>query len=452
MLLKRLVGDKAFYKEAIMIALPIMLQQFVTSFVNLIDNIMIGSVGANALTGVTVANKFYTVFNSTMFGLCGAAGIFIAQYYGAKDHQKCQRVFNINLDGCLIIALLYSLAAALFPNAILGLFTKTPAIVDLGHDYLSIIKYSYLPYALSFTVVMSLRAVAINAIQLKVGFLTVGVNTLLNYCLIYGHFGFPQLGVRGAAIATLVARLVEMAVYTVILLREKHFFSLDVSGLMHVDIKMVKSMISKAIPLTLNEIMFSVGLAMVFKSYMRVNEYLVAAITVVDTVVNIAFIIFGGLSSAVSILIGKRLGANQLQEAKDNALKLIAFGTVISMVIGFILYIVAAYIPGLYQLDDEINQTITTLLRIKSFLLPVYVINVCAFFTLRAGGDAKSTLLMDSGFLWGVSVLVSTGLSLFTSIELVWLFIIVESLDIFKMAVAIYYLKKETWVRNLTVS
>lgn len=450
MKIKKLIGTKAFYKEAIMIALPIMLQQFVTSFVNLIDNVMIGSVGASALTSITVANKYYMVFNSTLFGFCGAAGIFIAQYFGAKNNKRCQDVFNINMLVDIFAAVFFMIFAGLCPTFILGLFTKTPEIMSLGLDYLGVIKYSYIPMAISFTVVMALRAVAINAIQLKVGLVTVATNTFLNYCLIYGNFGFPTLGVKGAAIATLIARIVEMVIYLVVLFRKKHFFGWDFRGMLHFDWKLFKSMLNKAIPLTLNEILFSVGMAMIFKSYMRVDEYLVAGITVVDTVINIFFIIFGGLSSAVSILIGKRLGANELEEAKDNAYKLIAFGVMVAAAMGVILYIVAAYIPSIYNLDDSINEVITTLLRIKAFLLPVYVINVCAFFTLRAGGDARSTLMMDSGFLWGVSVLVSTILSLYTPIGLVTLFVVVESLDIIKLLVATYYLKKGTWIRNLT--
>ena len=448
--LKKCFGDKQFYKEVISIALPIMISQFVTSFVNLIDNVMIGSVGASALTSVTVANKYYMLFNSTMFGFCGAAGIFISQFFGAKNNKRCQQVFNINLVFCLLASFLFMFFAAFYPRTILGLFTKTPEIMNLGLDYMNIIKYTYIPNAISFTVAMALRAVAINKVQLKVGVTTVAINTCLNYCLIYGHFFFPQLGVTGAAIATLVARVVEMVIYLIILKRNRHFFKLDGEGLIHLDFKLIGKMIGRAIPLTFNEIMFSLALAFIFKAYMRVDEYLVAAITVVDTVMNIAFIIFGGLSSAVSIMIGKKLGANLLEEAKENALKLEVFGVMIGAVIGAILFVAAKYIPMIYNLDDSINHAITTLLRIKGVLIPVYVVNCCGFFIIRAGGDVKSTIIMDAGFLWVVSVSSATILSIFTPISLIHLFLIIESLDFLKMFLCIYYLKKGTWVNNLT--
>lgn len=448
---KKFFGTKAFYKSVIVIALPIMAQQFVTSFVNLIDNVMIGSVGSVALTSVTVANKFYLIFNSTLFGLCGASGIFIAQYFGAKDHRKCQEVFDANMLFSLLSGLLFTLMVIFIPVQILQLFSKTPAIVDSGLSYLNFIKYSYLPYAVSMTCMMALRSVGINKIQLKIGILTVATNTCLNYILIFGHFGFKPMGVEGAAIATLIARLVEMVIYLILLLKRKHYFRLDINGMFHLNKDLISRLMIKALPLTINEIMFSLGNAMIFKSYIRTDEFLVAAISVVDTVMNIAFIIFGGLSSAVAIMIGNKLGANELEEARENSLKLIVFGAMVAVVISAILISFSGLIPKIYNLEPEINQAITTMLCIKSLMIPFYVINVCIFFVLRAGGDAASTLMMDSGFLWGASVLFSTLLSIFTPIPLIPLYAIIESLDIFKLFVASYFYRKGHWVRNMTL-
>lgn len=450
--MKKLIGSKQFYLMTISIALPIMAQQFVTSFVNLIDNIMIGSVGSLALTSVTVANKIYLIFNSTMFGICGAAGIFIAQYYGAKDKERCQRILNINIVAGILIAILFMLALILFPRQLVGFFSSNPDIVQESLRYIQFAVLTYLPFSISFSIMMALRAVGINKIQLLIGVITVGVNTSLNYILIFGHFGFPVLGVQGAAIATAIARVLEMCIYITILIKEKHFFVLSVKDLFHLDFSLLRSMLKKAIPLTANEIFFSLGLAMIFLSYMRCSETLVAAISVVDTVMQIAFIVFSGLSSAVAILIGNRLGANEIEEAKDNANKLIFFGILVGICIGMIFVFVAPFIAEFYNVDQVIKETIVTLIRIKSCLLPVYVYNVCVFFTLRAGGDALSTLLMDSGFLWIGGVLISTLLSMFTTIPLVILFFIVEACDILKLFVATFFYKKGKWAKNMTVA
>ncbi len=449
--MKKFIGDKAFYKETISIALPIMVQQFITSFVNLIDNIMIGSIGGIALTAVTVSNRFYLIFNSTLFGACGAAGIYIAQYFGAKEKKRCQEVFNLSLLVVLLLGGIFTLVLFIMPESIVRLFSNTPEIVEESMNYIQYARYTYFPYGISFACILALRSVGINTVQLKVGSLAVLINTVLNYCLIFGNFGFPEMGIQGAAIATVVARVVEAIVYLVIIYRKRHFFSLDLKGIIKPNIDLVVSMARKGLPLTINEILFSLGLAMVFKSYMRSDEYLVAAIAVVDTVTNIMFIIFAGLSSAVSIMVGKRLGAGMLDDAKDNASKLIFFGLCVAIVFGTICAIAAAYIPMFYNVDAEIRQTITILLRVKSFMIIFYVVNVCVFFVLRAGGDTVSTLLLDAGFLWLGAVLVSTVLSIYTTLPLVMLYIIVESLDIIKLFVAVHFFKKGKWIKNITV-
>lgn len=449
--MKKFFGDKTFYFGILSIALPIMAQQFVTSFVNLIDNIMIGSVGSLALTSVTVANRIYLIFNSTMFGICGAAGIFIAQYFGARDHEKCQKILNINLTIALVIACFFVLALILIPTQLVQIFTSDFDVQSLSLQYIQYALLTYIPFAFSFSVMMAFRAVGINKIQLLVGAITVAINTSLNYVLIFGHFGFPTLGVQGAAIATTIARFIEMGIYGFLLIRHRYLFTLQIKGMIKIDSSLFRILMKKAVPLIMNEIFYSLGLAMIFLSYMRCDASLISATSVVDTVMQIAYIIFGGLSSAVSIYIGKRLGANQIDEAKLNAYKLLMFGFLVAIAIGVILRLTAPMIASLYNVEDIIKETIVSLLTIKSFLLPAYVYNVCVFFTLRAGGDTFSTMLMDSGFLWIAGVLVSTILSMFFDISLIYLYLIVESFDILKLFVATYFFRKGNWARNMTV-
>lgn len=449
---KKYFGTKEFYKTVSSIALPIMAQQFITTFVNLIDNVMIGSIGNIALTSVTVANRYFLIVNSILFGLCGAAGIYIAQFFGAKEKRKCQEVFNINMVFAVGAAILFTLVIFGFPQNAIELFSKTPVIIEEAVKYLHYAKYTYIPFAVSFTCMMALRAVGINKIQLKVGTIAVLTNTYLNYCLIFGNFGFPEMGVQGAAIATVTARLVEMTIYLTVLYRNKHFFSFDFKGMLKINFSLLTNLVRKAIPLTINEILFSIGQSLVFMSYMRCDEYLVASISVVDTVANIMFIVFGGLSSAISIMIGNKLGANLLDEARENARKLLCFGLMVSLTIGSIFFVIAPLIPNMYNVDAPIKEAIVILIRIKSVMINIYAFNICIFFILRAGGDVVSTMIMDSGFLWVAGVLVSTVLSSFTTMSLITLYIIVESLDLIKLMVATYFFKKERWVKNIAVT
>ena len=447
--IKSYFGDKDFYKQIAGIAVPIMAQQFVTSFVNLIDNVMVGGLGQAALTAVSVSNRYYMIAYSLLFGIGGAAGIYISQNYGAGKNERCQKLFNINLVWSILVMAAFNAVLFFAPRWTLELFSKTPQIIDLGMDYVEFVRYTYVPCGITMACMMGMRAIGINKVQLKIGIITVLTNSVLNYILIYGKFGAPAMGVKGAAVATLIARLLEMCIYITLLVRKRHFYKLDIIGCLKLDSELMKTMLSKAIPLTANEVFFSVGMSLVFKSYMRIDEMLVAAISVVDTVMNLAFIVFGGLSSAVAIFIGGKLGAGKLQEAKDDAKRIVVFGMMIATSLGVVMFIVAPYIHHLYTLSDEAIRALEVLVRIKSMLLPIYVINVCAFFILRSGGDTWSTLIMDSGFLWIGPVAVSSVLSLFTQIDLVTLYISVELLDLIKMFIAFVFLKQGKWVKNL---
>ncbi len=450
--LSKLIGSKQFYITAITIALPIMAQSFVTSFVNLIDNVMISSQGATALTAVTVANKYYMILNAALMGIGGSGSIFISQFFGADNKKNCQKIFNMVLSFALIIGAIFMFAISFFSHEILSLFTQTDSIISSATQYINYIKFSYIPFALSFVIMTSLRAVGINNIQLKVGITTVLTNTLLNYTLIYGNFGLPAMGVEGAAIATLIARVLEMAVYFIILVRSRHFFKLEITSIFKYDFALFKTLTVKALPLITNEVFYSIGYTVIFASYMKINETLIAGISAADTVINIAYIIFGGLSSAVAILIGKKLGAGEIKEAKENATKLTAFGAMVGIGMGLILFLIAPLIPNIFNLGEEVNQTIVEIIRIKSVLIWVFVINVCVFFTLRAGGDMLSTLILDCGVLWGMTVVAALLLSNFTTLPLTTVYFIVEAIEIIKLILAIYFFRRGRWAKNLTLS
>jgi len=447
--LKRYFGDRAFYRSLAAVIIPVMAQQFVTSFVNLIDNIMVGQIGQTALTTVTVANRFYMIANSILLGLCGAASIFIAQNYGADNRKMCQRFFNVNMRWAITVMLMFTAVLFISPSFAITVFSKTPELVELGTEYVKWIRLTYIPFAISFSCMLSLRAIGMNRLSLTIGIMAVFVNVIFNYLLIFGKCGFPQLGVRGAAIATVIARVVEMLAYIFVMLRGSCYFNFDIKGLFKPDREVSRALITKALPLTANELLYSLGMSMVFKSYMRTDEMLVAAVSVVDTVINILFIIFSGLSSAVAIFIGGKLGSGDLEGARAESRKILVFGIILAIAFGGICFLVAPIIPGFYKLDDVVNEALVTLIRTKSILLPAYVVNGCTFFILRAGGDTTSTFIMDSVFLWAANVFISTMLSVFTNIGLVPLYILIECLDIPKMGLALWAFKRERWVRNL---
>ncbi len=448
--MNKFFGNKDFYAQILSIAIPIMLQSFITSLVNLIDNVMIGSVSADALTSVAVANKYYLICHSVVFGLTGASSIFISQYFGAKKHVLCQKVFNIIVLLAFIAGTIFMSIILFFPYQIIGLFTDTENIVNLTYEYMTYIKFSYIPYAISFAISICLRAVGVNKPQLKIGTTTVLINVVLNFILINGFLGAPKLGVAGAAIATVIARLVELSLYLYIILKKKYNFTFNLKDIIFFDKNLFGNMIKIAFPLMVNELLFSIGQATVFTAYLAVNESLVAAISVADTVAGLAFVFFGGLSSSVSIMVGKKLGAGNICEAKANSLKLITFGGIVGLCVSIIFFILAPFIPMLYNYSNDINEAIINIVRIKGCLIPIYSMYVCSFHIVRSGGDVLSTLVMDGGYLWIASVPVAMILSSFTGLSLVYVYLIVESLELLKLFTSFYFVRRGRWAKNIT--
>ncbi len=446
--MRKFFGDKEFYLSFLAIALPTMAQQFITSFVSLIDNIMIGGLGEVALTAVTTANKFYVLNFSLTFGLAGGASIFISQYFGAGKHKEVQETFDIAFMAGIVVGGLFSLALILFPKELLMIFTDNPVIIASALDYLTFAKFTFLPFGLSLAISMSLRSVKIVKLSLKIGTVAVLTNTVLNYLLIFGNFGFPEMGAAGAGLATLVARIGEFGLYLYYLNRHDNYLKVRIPGLFHLNSSIIKRMVYKVVPLTLNEIIYSTGTTVIFMAYLRTDEILVAGISVIDTVGSLLFVLFAGISSAVMVLIGNELGANELERAKENSLKLITFSVLIAGAIGLVIFLIAPYISLLYNLTPETNNFIETCLKFKSLWVIANGISVCVFFILRAGGDTRNTFLLDSGFMM-ISIVVATALS-FTAIELVTLFVIVESIEFIKAMGGLYFYNRGKWINNLT--
>lgn len=446
--MRKYFGDRQFYMSFLAIALPTMAQQFITSFVSLIDNIMIGGLGEVALTAVTTANKFYVLNFSLTFGLAGGASIFISQYFGAGKHKEVQETFDIAFVAAVVVGGLFSLALILFPRELLSIFTSNPTIIASALEYLTFAKFTFLPFGLSMAISMSLRSVKIVKLSLKIGTFAVLTNTLFNYLFIFGNFGFPKMGAAGAGLATLIARMAEFGLYLYYLNNHDNYLKVRLRELFHLNVEIIKRMVFKVIPLTLNEIIYSTGTTIIFMAYLRTDEILVAGISVIDTVGSLLFVLFAGISSAVMVLIGNELGANELEQARENSLKLITFSIIIAAAIGLIIFLVAPYIPLLYNLTPETNHLIEVCLKFKSVWVIANGISVCVFFILRSGGDTRNTFLLDSGFMM-IAIAVATSLS-FTAIELVTLFMVVESIEFIKALGGLYFYKRGNWIKNLT--
>ncbi|MEA4875768.1 MATE family efflux transporter [Anaerorhabdus sp.] len=449
--LSKYIGDKAFMKAAIMVGVPLMLQQLITGSVNLVDNLMVGQLGDAAIGGVAAVNRFYIIAQYGANGIVAAGSIFIAQYFGARNMDKMKESFRFLLNISIAIMLVFFLLVFIFPEAILGFFTNDPAVIEMGVLYARLVSFSYIPIAITLSISGSMRSIGETKIPLFVSAIAVLINTFLNYCLIFGNFGFPQLGIRGAAYATLVARFIETGLLLYFIKEYEFDFKTKIKELFHVPAALSKKIMIKAAPLAMNEILWAGGMATLFKFYSTRGPEVMSGFSISSTIGDIFFVLFGGMAAASTVLISQPLGANKLEEGRRHGYQLMGFSFILSFIFATLMFIASFYIPYLYQnISMDALKIAENMLRIQSFMFAIYVLNTQNYFVLRAGGDTKSTLIMDSAFMWLINIPLVAVLAYFTPIGIYALYIAGQSTDLIKLAFGYWLVRKEKWVRNLT--
>lgn len=451
--MKRFIGTRSFYRETISIALPIVIQQLISGVVTLTDNIMVGQLGENATAGVSVANKYMFIVTLSVFGLAATYSIFNSQYFGAEDIKKCRKIFGMSLTSITIMAFILIIPMAIMPREVLtSMGLREASSIRMGITYSRYTIIAFIPFAISVSMTTSLRSIGQNKAPMFIGIIAVITNTFFNYIFIYGKLGMPAMGVAGAGIGTLIARFVEVGILLYLMKAKYFIYRLQREYLTKFDFHLFKAIVKKAIPMIANETLWAIGITIVFTAYTRTDERIIPALSAIDVVSNFVFIIFAALSSSTSILIGKRLGANKIEEAKENATKLIGFATMIAFSLALFIFVLAPLVPKLYSYSDLTNDYIVTLLRLKCFFYPIYAITGSMFFIIRSGGDTTSTFIMDAVFTWVGPVLFSTIISMNGWLTIIPLFIVIESFDILKIGISYYFFKKERWATNMTKS
>lgn len=442
--------DKEFIKKVFVVAIPMVIQQLVSSSVNLLDNLMVGQLGEFAIAGVATSNKFFMISVFAMMGLVSAATIYLAQYYGAKQEEMMKQSFRYGILFSFIITLVFSVAAWLFPREILRFFSDNEGMIESALLYIPIAALTFFPQALSFVIASSMRATGHTKQPLISSVLSLLMNAIMNYILIFGHFGFPALGIVGAALGTLIARIVELT-YLVIVLKKNQFgFTTSLFDLFKIDSDLLKAITIKALPLLLNEIGWSAGMALLYKFYATRGSLVLAALPISQTTGDLFFILFAGMATATIVMVSHPLGSNDLELARQNGYKMLQLATLLSIVFGLGLFAMSFVTPYLYNVSDEVRQLAQNLIRVQGLFFFIYMYNAQSFFVIRAGGDTRSTLIMDAGFMWCVNLVTVGFLAYFTQVNVFFLFVAGQMTDIIKMLVTTYYFRKEKWVKNLT--
>ena len=451
-----ILGDKKFYRMVLTILIPIVIQNTVTSFVNLLDNLMIGQVGTDQMSGVAIVNQLMMVFNICVFGALSAPGIFSAQFYGKGDHDGVRHTFRFKI---LIIIVLLSVALAVlgfFGSQLIQLYLTDGSAAarqaqKYAEAYLRVMLLGLLPFALTNAYSGTLRSMGETMIPMAAGIAATVTNLVGNYILIFGRFGAPQLGVVGAAVATVISRFVELAIVMVFAHRntERFRFLQGAYRTLKIPGELAKTMLVKGAPLMANEVLFSVGLATLTQCYSVRGYMVIASQNISNTIWNVFTVVVFAFGEAVSIIIGQKLGAGELDEARHSAWKLAAFNFACCVVVGGALASLAGVIPHLYNTEVEIRNLASQFIRILGFCMPLVGFCNCAYFTLRSGGKMFITFLFDSCYLWAVSILLAFTLTRFTDLPILTIYLIIQLADFLKCVLGFVLMKRGKWVNNM---
>ena len=454
----KLIGDKHFYSRVVAIVLPMIIQNTVTNLVNLLDNIMVGRVGTLEMSAVAIVNQLIFVFTLCVFGGIAGAGIFSTQYAGAGDVNGMRHCFRAKMIIGLLMFLICGAIFFAFSEQLISIYlaedtSAQDAAITLGFatKYLKIMIIGLLPFAISQVYSSTLREMGETRLPMTASIIAIFVNISFNYLLIFGKFGFPKLGVAGAAIATVMSRYVEMIFIMVLTFvrRKQYKFIKGAFASLYVPKTLSLDILKKGTPLLFNEFLWSAGMAVLLQCYSVRGLSVVAAINISNTVNNLFSVVFLTMGNAVAIMIGQYLGANRIKEAKDSAWKLIALAVATCALMGGILAILAPFIPGIYNTEPEVKALATRFLFIVAALMPIYAFAHNAYFTIRSGGRTIVTFLFDSAFTWGVAVPLAYILANFTGLPILLLYLVIQSLELVKCIVGFILIKKGIWVRNL---
>ena len=458
MKMRSLIGDRAFYRKLFAVLVPILIQNLITNFVNLLDNIMVGQVGTEPMSGVAIVGQLIFVFSLCIFGGLAGVGIFTAQFFGKGDDEGVRSTFRAKLYVALGAVTLFFLVFLLRGEALIRLFLHEgreqldlESTLAYGKAYMRVMLLQLLPFAISQVYAGTLRETGETLVPMKAGIAAVFANLIFNYILIFGKFGFPAMGVIGAAVATVIARLVECGV--VMFWTHTHTgrfrFIVGAYRSLRVPRPLARRMLRLGTPLLINEVLWSAGMTTLNQCYSLRGLEVISALNISSTVTNLFLCAFFSTGNAIAIIIGQLLGAGETERAVDEDRKLIAFALALSLLIGSLMACVAPLIPEIYNTTPLVKALSRDLLLVSAAAMPMNAYTNSCYFTLRSGGKTVITFIFDGGFLWCIAVPTAFVLSRFTSMPILPMYIAVYALDLIKCAVGTWMLRRRKWVNNI---
>lgn len=443
--------DKIFLKSMFAIALPMALQNLISTSVNMVDTLMITSLGEASLAAVGLANQVFFFYALITFGINSGSSIFISQYWGKEDFVNIRRILGIALFISTIVGIIFTIVAFFFPESLMRIFIDDVEVVKIGADYLKLVSLSYVITAISFAYNVALRSTGRPNIPMIASLISFFINTVFNYALIFGKFGFPVLGVNGAAIGTIIARIVELIFLLYTVYKTKGILAARIKDLIDWNKEFMARYIKTVSPVIFNEGFWSLGQIMYSIAYASIGTEATAAIQLTTTIQNVFFVLIRGLANACTVMIGNRIGANNHEEAYDYAIKFISLATMLGVILGAIMALTPDLTLKIFNIEPELYEVTKKLLIMMglTFFIRTYNSTVIVG-VLRGGGDTNYSLYLEMGAVWLVGVPLAFVGAKLLKLPVYFVFLLISSEEIVKFALSLPRVLSKKWIKDLT--
>ena len=446
-----ILRDKSFYIAIITLALPIMLQNLLAASLSFVDTVMIGQLGEVQIAAVGLANQMFFLVILLFFGISSGASIFFAQFWGNGDLKSIHKTLGLALTLGVSSAALLSTISILFPDKIMRVFSPDRAVILAGAEYLRIVGISYIFSAVTFIFSSALRSTGDARTPLIVSAVSMTTNAVFNYLLIFGKFGFPQMGVRGAAIATTGSRALEMCLIIAISYIKKKPTAAPFSEIFSFSKKFTVNFLKLVLPVILNELAWSLGMIMYKIVFARMGTPIIASANISESIQSLFFVVFIGTANSAAILIGNKIGEKKQDMAKAYASGFLILGLALGTVMGILMASFSTLIPRAFNASPEIIAITTKSLLVMSILLPIKVFNLHTIIgILRSGGDTRFSLILEITGVWCVGVPLAFIGGLILHIPIYYLYGLVGIEELYKFIIGARRIRSGKWVNDLT--
>ena len=446
-----LFSDKEFFRSLFKLALPIMLQNMVTSLVNTVDTIMIGRLGTVAIASVGLGNQVFFLFHLIIFGICSGGAIFTAQFWGKGDIAGIRKNVGFSLTLSLTAAILFTVAAAFIPEKIIGIYSRDEAVIATGAVYLRTLSPSFLFVGIGSVFTFTLRSVEKVRLPIVATVIALSLNVVLTYLFVFGAGPIPAMGVKGAALTTVISRLIEAGIIVTVTYIRKYVPAGAISELFSFNAQYAKTFFIITLPVIVNEMLWSLGITTQNIIFARTGTDAIAAFSITNTVSNLTWTLFLGLGNAAAILVGKKIGEKNEATARDYASKIVLFASIAAAGAAMILYPVSFLLPRVFNVNEQTIFIASQMFIILCCSYPIKAFNLSMIVGVcRAGGDTVFCMIYDIAILWLVALPLAACAAFFLNAPVWIIYLCLCAEDPLKALLGMWRLRSGKWLRNVT--